>query len=138
MISLFNLFFHPEAYACAYAGVPVSDLMERKKYLKSMTQTMADSAGPEAGEDEYRKRSAVTHVAKLTRPLLVHGNTSDTTVRIVEVRNLITALQAAGKTFSHKIYEAAPGGHHFNRIDTPLAVQSRGEIYAFLKRYLQP
>ena len=138
MIALFNLFFHPESYACAYAGVPVSDLVERKKYLKSMTQTMAESAGPEAGEEEYRKRSAVTHVGKLTRPLLVHGNTSDTTVRIVEVKNLVAALQAAGKTFEHKIYEAAPGGHHFNRIDTALAVQSRGEVYAFLKRYLQP
>ncbi len=140
MIALFNLFFHPDRYACAYAGVPVSDLTERKKYLKSVPKTMEESAGAAAAEDpeEYRKRSAVTWVAKLERPLLVHGNTTDETVRAVEVNGLIGALQAAGKKFEYKMYEAAPGGHHFNRIDTALAVESRREIYEFLERYLKP
>lgn len=140
MIALFNLFFHPEKYACAYAGVPVSDLTERKKYLKSMPRTMEESAGAAAADnpEEYRKRSPVTWVTKLERPLLVHGNTSDETVRAVEVNGLIGALRAAGKKFEHKMYEAAPGGHHFNRIDTALAVESRREMYEFLKRYLKP
>ena len=79
MIALFNVMLHPEAYACAYAGEPESGLLERRKYLKSMPRTIAQSAG-----------------------------------------------------------EAAPGGHHFNRIDTKLARESRLEIYTFLKRYLQP
>lgn len=94
MIALFNVFFHPEAYACAYAGVPVSDLIERRKYLKSMVDTMAKSAGQAAAQDdeEYKRRSPVTHVAKLARPLLVHGNTSDTTVRIVEVKALVRGV----------------------------------------------
>jgi dipeptidyl aminopeptidase/acylaminoacyl peptidase len=39
MIALFNIFLHPEAYACAYAGEPISDLMERRKYIKSMPAT---------------------------------------------------------------------------------------------------
>lgn len=140
MIALFNLFLHPDKYACAYAGVPVSDLTERKKYLKSMPHTIAESAGDAASSDpeEYRKRSPVTWVSKLERPLLIHGNTSDETVRIVEVSALVRALQSAGKKFEHKIYDAAPGGHHFNRIDTGLAVESRNEIYEFLKRYLKP
>ena len=140
MIALFNLFFHPGKYACAYAGVPVSDLTERKKYLKTMPKTMEESAGAAAASDpeEYRKRSPVTWVSKLERPLLVHGNTSDETVRPVEVNALIKALQAAGKKFEHKMYEDAPGGHHFNRIDTALAVESRREIYDFLQRYLKP
>lgn len=140
MIGLFNLFFHPEAFACAYAGVPVSDLMERRKYLKSMPQTITESAGPAAAanEEEYRQRSPVTHVQRLARPLLIHANTTDTTVRIAEVKNLITALETANKKFEQKIYTAAPGGHHFNRIDTKLALESRQEVYAFLKRYLQP
>jgi len=140
MIALFNLFFHPGKYACAYAGVPVSDLIERRRYLKSMVNTMEKSAGEAASKDdeEYRKRSPVTHVAKLSRPLLVHGNTSDRTVRVTEVRNLVDALKAAGREFEHKIYEDAPGGHHFNRIDTRLAVQSRTEVYAFLRKHLKP
>ncbi len=140
MIALFNIFLHPDAYACAFAGEPVSDLLERKKYLKSMPATIAESAGEEAAKDdeEYRKRSPVTYAAKLSKPLLIHGNTNDETVHVVEIRNLVAALQAAGKDFQYKIYEAAPGGHHFNRIDTALARQSREEIYTFLRKYLKP
>jgi hypothetical protein len=29
----------------------------------------------------------------------------------------------------------APGGHCFNRIDTPLAKESRQEVWAFLAKY---
>ena len=140
MIALFNIFLHPEAYACAYAGEPVSDLLERRKYIKSMPETMTESAGEGAAKDEeeYRKRSPVTYAAKLSKPLLVHGNTTDETVHVVEVQHLVAALQAAGREFEHKIYKAAPGGHHFNRIDTRLARESRVEIYEFLRKHLQP
>jgi dipeptidyl aminopeptidase/acylaminoacyl peptidase len=140
MIALFNIFFHPEAYACAYAGEPVADLIERRKYLKSMTRTMAESAGEAAAKDdeEYRRRSPVTWAAKLEKPLLIHGNTNDETVHVEEVRHLVEALEAAGRQFQYKIYEAAPGGHHFNRIDTKLARDSRAEIYGFLRKYLKP
>ena len=138
MIALFNILLHPEAYACAYAGEPVTDLIERRKYLKSMPRTMIESAGEAAAKDdeEYRRRSPVTYAAKLTRPLLIHGNTNDETVHVSEVQNMVTALKAAGRKFDYKIYEAAPGGHHFNRIDTKLARDSRAEIYEFLRRYL--
>ena len=140
MIALFDIFLHPEAFACAYAGEPVADLLERKKYLKSLPLTITESAGDQAAnnDDEYRKRSPVTYAAKLEKPLLVHGNTNDETVHIVEVRNLVAALQAANRAFKYKIYDAAPGGHHFNRIDTKLARESRAEIYAFLRKYLNP
>ena len=140
MIALFNIFLHPEAYACAYAGEPVSDLLERRKYLKSMPETIAESAGEAAAKDdeEYRRRSPVTWAAELAKPLLVHGNTSDETVHVIEVQRLVEALQAAGPDFQYKIYEAAPGGHHFNRIDTKLARDSRAEIYQFLRKYLHP
>jgi dipeptidyl aminopeptidase/acylaminoacyl peptidase len=140
MIALFNIFQHPEAWACAFAGEPVSDLIERKKYLKSLPATIAESAGETAANDdeEYRRRSPVSYAAKLTKPLLVHGNTSDQTVRIVEVQRLIDTLKAAGRPFDFKIYQDAPGGHHFNRIDTKLARDSRAEIYQFLARYLKP
>ena len=140
MIALFNIFFHPEAYACAYAGEPVADLLERRKYLKSMARTIAESAGEVAAKDdeEYRRRSPVTWAAKLEKPLLIHGNTNDETVHVIEVQRLVEALQAAGRRFEYKIYEAAPGGHHFNRIDTKLARESRAEIYDFLRKYLRP
>jgi dipeptidyl aminopeptidase/acylaminoacyl peptidase len=105
-----------------------------------MPGTIAESAGEAAAKDdeEYRRRSPVTYAAKLEKPLLVHGNTNDETVHVVEVRNLVAALQAGGRKFEYKIYDAAPGGHHFNRIDTKLARESRDEIYTFLGRYLKP
>jgi len=49
-----------------------------------------------------------------------------------------TALAAANRKFEYKIYDAAPGGHHFNRLDTRLARDSRAEVYQFLRRYLRP
>ena len=140
MIALFNILLHPEAWACAYAGEPVTDLLERRKYLKSMPQTMTESAGEAAAQDdeEYRRRSPVTHAGKLEKPLLLHGNTTDETVHVVEVGHMVDALRAKGRVFEYKIYDAAPGGHHFNRIDTALARESRAEIFAFLRRYLKP
>jgi dipeptidyl aminopeptidase/acylaminoacyl peptidase len=56
----------------------------------------------------------------------------------MEVEHLIDALKAAGKNFEYKIYDNAPGGHHFNRIDTALGRGSRKEIYAFLAKQLKP
>lgn len=97
MIALFNIFLHPEACACAYAGEPVSDLVERRKYIKSMLETMTESAGTAAAKDsEYRRPSPVTYAAKLEKPLLIHGNTNDETVRIIEGQRLIDVLEATG------------------------------------------
>ena len=57
-------------------------------------------------------------------------------MNVLEVERLITALKAEGKQFEYKIYQDAPGGHMFNRLDNDLAKQSRQEIYQFLAKYL--
>ena len=77
-------------------------------------------------------------VPKFQTPLLVHTTTNDEDVNVLEVEHLIEALKAAGKKFEYRIYQDAPGGHAFNRLDTPLARESRREIYAFLAKYLKP
>ncbi len=69
--------------------------------------------------------------------MLIHPTTNDRDVHVLEVEHLIKSLQAAGKDFEHKIYEYAPGGHSFNRLDSTLAHESRREIYAFLARYFK-
>lgn len=142
MIALMNIFQHPESYACAYAGVPVSDLVLRLGYkTESYRQVFSERShiGKTVAEnpEEYLRRSPVSHVSRLATPLLIHTNTNDEDVNVLEVRRLIDALKAAGKQFEHRIYENAPGGHHFNRIDTKLARESRAEIYRFLARYLK-
>ena len=141
MIALMNIFEHPEAYAAAYAGVPVSDLVARMGYkTDSYRAIFREHIGKSAAENvqEYLRRSPVTHAAKLSTPLLIHTNTSDEDVNVLEVQRLIAALKAEGKKFEYKIYETAPGGHQFNRLDTKLAKESRAEIYRFLRAYLKP
>jgi len=143
MITLMNLFEHGESFACGYAGVPVSDLVARMGYKGAAYEQLfaADyHIGKTARENvkEYLKRSPVTHAAKLRTPLLVHTNTNDEDVNYLEVERLAAALKAEGKKFEYKVYENAPGGHVFNRLDTKLARDSRAEIYAFLRRYLKP
>jgi acetyl esterase/lipase len=59
-------------------------------------------------------------------------------VNVLEVQHLIQALKAAGKKFEHRVFEAAPGGHSMDRMDTRLAREARRDIYRFLARYLAP
>ncbi len=138
--TLMNIFLWPDDYKAAYAGVPVSDLVQRMGYSSEGYRRMfAEFIGKTAQDNmnEYRRRSPVFHVDKLKTPLLVHTNTNDEDVRVIEVQHLIAALKAAGKKFEYKIYENAPGGHQFNRIDTALARESRREVWDFLGRYLK-
>lgn len=143
MITLMTSFHHPEGFAVAYAGVPVTDLVARMGY-KTEAYRRLFSAGYHLGKDanddvaEYLRRSPLSHVSKLKIPLLVHTTTNDEDVNVLEVQRLITALKAEGKQFEYKVYENAPGGHVFNRLDTKLARESRQEIWAFLRKYLKP
>jgi len=141
--TLLNIFRHPEAYKVAYAGVPVSDLIARMGYKTQQYRDLYEAdyhLGKSAYEDvnEYRRRSPVWNAEKLQTPLLIHTNTADEDVNVLEVEHLIKSLKAAGKEFEYRIYENAPGGHSFNQVDTKLARESRREVYGFLARYLNP
>jgi dipeptidyl aminopeptidase/acylaminoacyl peptidase len=140
--TLMNIFRWPADYKVAFAGMPVSDLVMRMGYKgQGYRDTMAGSTGgkqAEADPMEYRRRSPVFYVDKLATPLLIHSNTNDEDVNVMEVEHLIAALRAAGKKFEAKIYQNMPGGHSFNRLDTAAARDSRKEIYAFLAQYLKP
>jgi dipeptidyl aminopeptidase/acylaminoacyl peptidase len=143
LITLMNIFEHPQSFAVAYAGVPVSDLVARLGYQSEAYRAEYSAPyhiGKTVREDiqEYRRRSPVNHVDKLQTPLLIHTNTNDEDVNVLEVEHLIDSLKAAGKKFECKIYKDAPGGHAFNRLDTKLAKDSRAEIYRFLAQYLHP
>ena len=143
LITLMNIFQHPEAFAVAYAGVPASDLVSRMGYEPEAYRALYSAPyhiGKTVREDigEYRKRSPVNHAKELQTPLLIHTNTNDEDVNVLEVEHLIEALKAEGKKFEYKIYQDAPGGHYFNRTDTKLARDSRAEIWRFLAGYLHP
>jgi len=143
MITLMTIFNHPQDFKVAYAGVPVSDLVARMGY-KGEGYRSEYSAPYHLGKtaednvNEYRKRSPAWNAEKLQTPLLIHTNTNDEDVNVLEVEHLIQALKAANKKFEYKIYQNAPGGHMFNRIDTQLAKESRAEVYRFLAERLNP
>ncbi|MBG0781648.1 MAG: S9 family peptidase [Bacteroidales bacterium] len=143
MIALMNIFFHPEAYEVAFAGVPVSDLIARMGYMTQDYRDLYEAEhhiGQSAHENvaEYRRRSPVWHAEKLETPLLIHTNTNDDDVNVLEVEHLIRALKAEDKTFDYEIYQNIPGGHSFDRIDTPQAWGARVKIYKHLAKYLKP
>ena len=141
--ALLNVFDHPDDYQAAFAGVPVSDLVARMGYKTQKYRDLYSAdhhIGKTAHEDvnEYRRRSPAWNAEKLQTPLLIHTNTTDEDVNVLEVEHLIKSLKAAGKEFEYKIFEEAPGGHVFDRLDTSLAKEARTEIYRFLARYLHP
>jgi dipeptidyl aminopeptidase/acylaminoacyl peptidase len=144
MITLFNLFNHPKDYKVGFAGVPVSDLIARMGY---MTQSYRDlysadyHIGKTANDNlaEYRRRSPAWNTHKFQNtPLLIHTNTNDDDVNVLEVEHLIKSLKADGKKFEYEIYQAVPGGHSFDRMDTRKAKEIRVKIYQFLAKQLKP
>lgn len=144
LIALFNIFDHPDAYQVAYAGVPVSDLIARMGYKDQSYIDLyeADYHIGESADDnveEYRRRSPAwnTHKMKDT-PLLIHTNTNDADVNVLEVEHLIKSLKADGKKFEYVVYKDIPGGHSFNRMDTKKAQEIRVDIYKFLTKQLSP
>ena len=143
MITLMNIFDHPDDYKVAFAGVPVSDLVLRMGYATDGYRELFSAPyhiGKTAREDvnEYRRRSPVNHVSKLRTPLLIHTNTNDNDVFVLEVEHLIEALKAAGKKFDYEVFQEMPGGHSFDRLDTRAAKEIRLKIYSFMAGPLQP
>jgi len=142
LITLLSLARHPDSYVVGFAGVPVSDLVQRMGYMTQSYRDLYEAEyfiGQSTNEnlEEYKRRSPVWNVEDLERPVRIHGNVSDEDVNVIEVEHLVQALKAAEKDFEYQIYDL-PGGHSFDRLDTPEAWKVRREIYRFLARYLEP
>lgn len=144
LIALHNIFDYPDHYDVAFAGVPVSDVVARMGYK---TQGYRDlySADHHIGQsayenvEEYKKRSPAWQAHKLEDvPLLIHTNTNDADVNVLEVQHLIKSLKAYDKDFKYQIFEDVPGGHSFDRMDTKKAKEIRVDIYKFLDKELNP
>lgn len=143
LICLMSIFKYPENYKVAFAGVPVSDLITRlsymgKDYVNLYSADYHVGQTVEQNPKEYKRRSPVHNAYKLQTPLLIHSNTNDEDVRVVEVKMLIDTLKSLNKDFQYEVFENLPGGHSFDRQDTKLALSIRLKIYKFLARYLNP
>lgn len=143
LIALMNIFNYPDDYRVCFAGVPVSDLIARMGYYDDEYRSLYSAdyhLGKTAQEnvEEYKRRSPAWNAHKLKTPLLIHTNTNDDDVNVLEVEHLIKSLKAEGKKFEYEIYRDVEGGHSFDRIDTRKAMEIRVKIYRFLDGYLNP
>lgn len=143
MISLMNILNHPDSYACAFAGVPVSDVAYRLSYKRpgytdEFTAEHHIGRSPEEDPEEYARRSPVTYAANLRKPLMINTNTNDDDVGHREVQRMIDALLAHGKDFEWEVYEDVPGSHFFDRIDTKQATELRYKMHKYLEKHLKP
>ncbi len=145
LITLFNIFEYPDNYKVAFAGVPVSDLIARmgykdQDYRDLYSEQLAIGKPADQDVEEYRKRSPAWQVSKYQNtPLLIHTNTNDEDVNVLEVEHLIKSLKAEGKkNFSYEIFKDMPGGHSFDRMDYMEAKEIRLKIYNHLNKYLAP
>ena len=143
LIALMDVFENPEDYKVCFAGVPVSDLIARMGYYDDEYRNLFSASyhiGKTAKDnvEEYKRRSPAWNAAKLKTPLLIHTNTIDDDVNVLEVEHLIQALKAENKKFEYEIFKEVEGGHSFDRIDTFIGKEIRLKIYKFLAGYLNP
>lgn len=143
MITLMNLLQYPEKYICGYAGVPVSDIAYRleyqtESYSKLYSASYHIGKTSEEAPVEYARRSPVAYAKYLQRPLMITTVKNDDDVSCKEVMRMIDSLKFYNKAFEYKVYEALPGAHLFERIDTKEAIEIRLNVYKFLARYLKP
>ncbi|MDX1941758.1 MAG: prolyl oligopeptidase family serine peptidase [Saprospiraceae bacterium] len=144
LITLMNIFEYPTDYQVAFAGVRVTDLIARMGYKNENYRDLFEAEyhitqSAEENVKEYRRRSPVWNVEKMKdTPLLIHTNTNDEDVNVLELEQLIRALKAEGKKFEYEIFNNIEGGHAFDRLDTKIAQEIRVKIYKYLHQYLKP
>jgi dipeptidyl-peptidase 4 len=83
---------HGDIFKAAVAGAPVTDW---ELYDTAYTERYMKT--PAANPDGYRRASALTHAAKLQRPLLVIHGITDDNVHFAHTLALIEALYVEGK-----------------------------------------
>lgn len=144
-IALHAIFRRPELFRVAVAHVPVADLPTRiRTHSAAYHRIFAEQPGfggtLEQRPEKYIERSPIAHVRKLKTPLLVHAADNDDDVFIIENHNLRDSMIVAGMDkkglYTYREWHNPPGGHAFNRVDTPQGRESWRESVAFLNRYL--
>jgi dipeptidyl-peptidase-4 len=96
--SVMSLLRHPEVYAAASASSPVTawnhyDSIYTERYMWI----------PQENKDGYEAGSAMTYARDLKGRLMLYWGTADNNVHPSNMMQLITALQAAGKSFDVQV-----------------------------------
>ena len=90
--STLALLLRPDVFKAAVAGAPVTDW---RLYDTAYTERYMKT--PLANPEGYASTSALTHAAKLERPLLIIHGVTDDNVHYAHTLSLVEALYVAGK-----------------------------------------
>ena len=91
-LSALAMLLRPDVFACGVAGAPVTDWS-----LYDTAYTERYMRTPEHNAKGYEATSALTHAAKLRRPLLIIHGITDDNVHLANTLGLIENLYVAGK-----------------------------------------
>jgi dipeptidyl aminopeptidase/acylaminoacyl peptidase len=121
-------------FKAAAAGASIADLNDLY-YLTDGGELMADYYGlPWENPEGYRRSSPITHVAKVTTPILISHGDRDPRVPLATAQKFFKALQAQGKTAEMDIYPR--GGHVFYEPQQETAVMTRN--FEWMLRWIRP
>jgi len=90
--SAMAVLLRPDVFACGVAGAPVTDWQ-----LYDTAYTERYMREPAHNEEGYKQTSALTHAAKLSRPLLIIHGITDDNVHFANTLALVEAMYVAGK-----------------------------------------
>ncbi|MCE9546984.1 MAG: S9 family peptidase [Planctomycetia bacterium] len=137
--TLVGLTFTPEEFACGVDIVGPSSLVTLLNtippYWASGLQMFKDRVGDhttEAGRKELEKRSPLTLVDRIERPLLIAQGANDPRVKQAEADQIVKAMQKKGLPITYVLFPDE--GHGFARPANNLGFYAVAE--AFLARHL--
>jgi dipeptidyl aminopeptidase/acylaminoacyl peptidase len=133
--TLVGLTFTPERFACGVDIVGPSNLQTLlasiPPYWKAAFEDMAHRIGDprtEQGRELLKSRSPLTHVQRISRPLLIAQGANDPRVKQAESGQIVAAMQAKHLPVTYVLYPDE--GHGFAR------PQNRISFYAVAEGFL--
>jgi dipeptidyl aminopeptidase/acylaminoacyl peptidase len=136
--TLVGLTFTPELFRCGVDICGPSNLITWMEtippYWKPLEAVLFDRVGDPVRDAEFlRERSPLTHVDRISKPLLIGQGANDPRVRRSESLQIVEALQKAGKEVEYVEYPDE--GHGFDRPENRLDFFAKAE--RFLGRHLE-
>ncbi len=120
-------------FKAATAGASIADLSDLY-YLTDGGELMAEYYKlPWENPEGYARSSPLTHVAKVTTPILISHGDRDPRVPLATAQKFFKALQAHGKTAEMDIYPR--GGHVFYEPQQEQAVMQRN--FDWMRRWIK-
>ena len=137
--ALVGLTFTPERFACGVDIVGPSNLITLletippywQSFFEDMARRVGDPRTPQ-GRAHLTERSPLTHVERISQPLLIAQGANDPRVKQAEADQIAAAMQAKSLPVTYVLYPDE--GHGFARPENRLSFYAITEL--FLARYL--